>query len=147
MDQPKHHRDLSRFRGYTLVELMITVAVLTILAGIAVPLYSGYIREGHLTTMRSSMAGLRTILEDYRLENGDYGPGAVGLDNINTTYEWEPGGDLGAYSFTVAVAGGTYNVWATLNSNSSVWVRCDARFTNCCDPDTPSATAATSACP
>ena len=134
-------------KGYTLVELMITIAVISILAAIAVPTYNGYIREGHLVTMRSSMDGLKTILEDYRLDNGDYGPGAVGLAAINTTYRWNPGADLGAYSFTIGVGGGTYNVSATLNSNSSVWVRCDNRFTNCCDPDTPSATAATSACP
>lgn len=134
--------------GFSLVELMITIAIISILAGIAIPLYNGYILEGHLTTMRSTMNGLRTILEDFRLDNGNYGTTGdlVGLAAIDGRYTWNPGGDLSAHTYTVSVTGtNSYDVWGTFNADTSVWVRCDDRFSNCCDPD--SGTAVTSACP
>ena len=130
-----------------MVELMIAIAIIAIITTIAIPLYNGYIREGHLTSMRSTMNGLRTIMEDFRLENGTYGPGASGLTAIDSTYGWNPSGDPNAYSFTVSATTNTYSVWAILNSNTGIWARCDNRFSNCCDPDTPTATTVTDACP
>ena len=134
-------------RGISLLELMITIAIISVLAAIAIPLYDGYIREGHLASMRSTMNGLRTIMEDYRLENGDYGPGANGFSAIDSTYGWDPSGDPEAYSFAVSATTNTYNVWGVFNSNTEIWVRCDNRFSNCCDPDTTGATVVTDACP
>ena len=133
-------------RGYTLVELMITIAVISILTAISIPVYNGYVYEGHITTMRSTVNGLRTIMEDFRLENGSYGAtgSLVGLAAIDGRYDWNPTGDTGAYTYTVVVtAANSYDVLGSFNTE--IWVRCDDRFTNCCDPD--SGTAVTSACP
>lgn len=127
---------------------MITIAIITTLTAIAIPIYDGYIREGHLTTMRSTMNGLRTPVEDFRLDNGGYGAtgNLVGVAAIDARFGWEPGGDTAAYTYTVAVTGtNSYDVWGTFNANTAIWVRCDNRFSNCCDPD--SGTAVTSACP
>ena len=139
--------NLRTAKGITLVEMMVTIAVIAVLAAIAIPAYDGYIRESHLTSMRTTIDGLRTILEDYRLENGNYGPGATGLSAINTTYGWNPSGDVSNYDYTLSVTGSSYHVWVTFSPNPSLWIRCDARFSNCCDPDTPGATAVTNACP
>lgn len=134
--------------GYSLIELMIAVAILTILAGISIPLYRGYVLEGHFTTMRSTMDGLRTPLEDFRLDNGSYGATGtlVGQSNIDGRFGWTPIGDMGNYQYTVSVTGtNSYDVWGVSQTNAGVWVRCDNRFTNCCDAETSSAV--TSACP
>lgn len=136
--------------GYSLVELMVTIAVISILTGIAIPLYNGYVREGHLTGMRSTMGGLRTVMEDFRLDNGNYGANAnlVGLAAINGRFAWNPSGDTSAYTYTVAVTGtNSYDVWGVFNANANIWARCDNRFANCCDPDTPGATAVGNPCP
>jgi type IV pilus assembly protein PilE len=127
---------------------MVTVAVISILFSIAIPLYNGYVREGHLTTIRTNMNHMRTAIEDHRLDNGTYVPAGFSagaeLDNADIVSEFglEPG-DLGPYTYTVAVGTNSYDVWGVFNTN--IWARCDDRFGNCCDPD--SGSAATSACP
>lgn len=137
----KHLRSNHKSLGYSLVELMITVAIISVIASIAVPLYTGYVREGHLTAMRTEIVGLRTEIEDYRLENGSYTniaafpPFAARWTELNH----------GPYSYTIAPTSNSYDVWGTLSSNASIWVRCDTRISNCCDSD--SGTAVTSACP
>lgn len=128
---------------------MVTLALISILAGIAIPLYNGYVREGHLTTIRSNMNGLRTVIEDFRLDNGNYGAtgNLVGLANINAVFNWDPSGDLGAYTYTVAVTGtNSYDVWGVFNSNNAIWVRCENRFQTCCDTETSSNSAPSAAC-
>jgi hypothetical protein len=51
-----------------------------------------------------------------------------------------------AYTYVVSVTGtNSYDVWGTFNANNAIWIRCDNRFANCCDPDT--GTAVTNACP
>ena len=128
-------------RGFSLIELMITIAILSILAAIAIPMYNGYVREGHLTAMRTEIVGLRTEIEDYRLESGNYtniaafGPFAARWTELNN----------GPYTYTISPTSNSYDVWGVLNPTSSIWVRCDARLSNCCDSD--SGTAVTSACP
>ena len=59
--------------GYSLIEMMIVVAIIAILASIAIPAYNNYIAEGHYTTIRATLNGMRVPFEDYRLDNGDYG--------------------------------------------------------------------------
>ena len=43
----KHHQRHRYQAGFSLVELMITIAIISILSAIAIPLYNGYISEGH----------------------------------------------------------------------------------------------------
>lgn len=139
---------LSAVSGFSLLELMIAIAILSVLAAIAIPIYNGYILEGHLTGMRSTMSGMRTILEDYRLENGNYaGDGDMVDDTVDgDPYDWEPTGDSSAYTF--AVSGGTTNYFVTgrLNANTQIWVRCCNRFQTCFDSDT-TGSATPTACP
>jgi len=126
-------------KGYTLVELMIVIAIISVITAIAVPAYNGYIREGHFATMRADLHGLRTPMEDYRLENAAY-TGATadtGIAQIITDI------NSGSYTFTVSTGTNSYDVLGVFNPN--VWVRCENRMNRCCDADTSGAT--TSACP
>jgi type IV pilus assembly protein PilE len=60
-------------RGFTLIELMIVVAIIAILAGIAVPQYTEFVRKGQVTEATSTMLEYRAQLERYYLDNRDYG--------------------------------------------------------------------------
>jgi type IV pilus assembly protein PilE len=52
-----------KMRGFTLVELMITVAIVAILAAVAIPSYSQYVRRAHLTDAQQAMASAAVDLE------------------------------------------------------------------------------------
>jgi type IV pilus assembly protein PilE len=131
--------------GVTLVELMIAIAVLSVLAGIAVPIYSSYIREGHLTAMRSEMVKLRVPIEAFRLENGIYT--AAGPPNL-ATYISQTLNELNAGSYNYSVINVTSNSFDVTGTYASgtLWARCDNRLRDCCDAEsTGSATPV--ACP
>lgn len=64
------HKNQSR--GFTLLELMITVAIIGILAAIAIPAYNGYITTAKMTEAHNNLAALRLAEEEYYLENNKY---------------------------------------------------------------------------
>ena len=59
-------------RGFTLIELMITVAIIAILAAVAVPSYQDYVRRGKITEATSTLADLRIKMEQYYQDNRTY---------------------------------------------------------------------------
>ncbi len=72
---------MQRQSGFTLIELMVTVAIIAILAGIAVPSYTSYIVRGKLTEAHSNLLAMRTKMELYFQDNRSYvgacAPGTV----------------------------------------------------------------------
>lgn len=65
-----------RSSGFTLIEVMITVAIVAILAGIAVPAYSEYMRRGQLPEAFGALADYRVKMEQYYQDNRYYGAAA-----------------------------------------------------------------------
>ncbi len=55
--------------GFTLIELMVTVLIVSILAAVALPVYSGYVIRGHLTEGQTILAGFGTSLQQYYQDN------------------------------------------------------------------------------
>jgi prepilin-type N-terminal cleavage/methylation domain-containing protein len=132
--------------GYTLVELMVSVALISVLATIAISAYTGYVREGHYATMKTTINQFRTPIEDARLENGGYGTAGnlSGFAAINARFPLDPDTDFGQYSYTVVVLGTTnYHVFSSYNSD--IWIRCEDRANRCCQSNPSNDPAA--ACP
>jgi type IV pilus assembly protein PilE len=65
-------------RGFTLVELMIVIAIIAILSAIAVPQYNQYTERARVAEAHSTMMDLRVRLEQYYQDNRNYGPGGDG---------------------------------------------------------------------
>lgn len=76
----KHFR--KRGQGFTLIELMIVVAILGILSAIAVPSYNEYIRRGHRADARAGLLQAQQWLERAATAQGVY------PTTLPNTYQW-----------------------------------------------------------
>lgn len=77
MTSNRRNQDPRRGHGFTLVELMITVAIVGILATVAYPQYQNYVRRGQLSEGFTTLADMRVKLEQHYQDNKFYGTGAA----------------------------------------------------------------------
>lgn len=75
-------------QAFTLIELMITVAIIAVLAAIAVPSYTDYITRSKFTEAHGMLGDLRVKMEQYYMDNRRYstttGGGTCGIPGGNT---------------------------------------------------------------
>lgn len=87
---------VTRHAGFTLLELMVTVAIVAILAAIALPSYFDYITRSRIVEATSKLSDLRTQMEKYFMDNRTYlAAGTCGIEgdaNIKaiTNYNADP---------------------------------------------------------
>ncbi|MEZ9865304.1 pilin [Vibrio sp. 10N.261.51.A4] len=90
-------------KGFTLIELMIVVAVIGVLAAIAIPQYQKYVAKSEAASALATLTGLKTNAEAYTVENGVF-PDATKSSAMGT-----PTSEMGniAFANTTSSAAGT----------------------------------------
>ncbi|MHA3098255.1 pilin [Acinetobacter brisouii] len=78
-------------KGFTLIELMIVVAIIGILAAIAIPAYQNYITKSQVTRAVAELGAMKTAYEDC-LNNGQTAANAcqIGWTGSNIQYLTTP---------------------------------------------------------
>ena len=94
-------------KGFTLIELMIVIAIIGILAAIALPAYQDYTARAQASEGLSATAGLRADIGDYFSRNNDL----PGDGDVNTDLD--------------AIAGGQYIESVTLGDNALITITWD----------------------
>lgn len=67
--------------GFTLVEMLIVVVIVAVLAAIAFPSYSDYVRRGKLPEGTAAIATMRVKMEQYYQDNRTYAKTGVAAPN------------------------------------------------------------------
>ena len=99
---------MSRKEGFTLIELMITVAIIAIIAAFALPAYNDYVKRGKLQEATANLADMRVKLEQYFQDNRTYacsGPAAVPASPAVKYFSFACS-SLSATTYTITATGG-----------------------------------------
>src|SRR4051812_10796503 len=91
-------------RGFTLIELMIVVAVLAIIAAIAIPTYFSQVRKSRRSAAEGALQQIALLEERYRADNSGYLTASSGTW---TTLGGDPSGTYYTYTVTATAATST----------------------------------------
>lgn len=101
-------------RGFTLIEVMIVIAIVAILSAIAIPSYTGYVTRGRIIEATAGLSDARNKMEQFFQDNRTYPAGCVIQPNAPTATQVQlqalqnfalACGNLGAATYTVTATG------------------------------------------
>jgi type IV pilus assembly protein PilE len=72
----------SNTRGFTLIEVMIAIAVVAILAAVALPSYRDYVLRGRLVDATNALSATRSRMEQYFQNNRTYVGGPCATSQV-----------------------------------------------------------------
>jgi general secretion pathway protein G len=75
---------LTRHAGFTLLELLVVVAIIGLLVGYVAPRYFGQVGKSEIATAKAQIDALDKAVEQYRLDTGRYPSTELGLAALVT---------------------------------------------------------------
>ncbi|WP_078084708.1 pilin [Microbulbifer mangrovi] len=118
---------MKKQQGFTLIELMIVVAIIGILAAVAIPQYQNYVIKTQVNRVMSEVGSLRTAIEACMLEgldesfvNAESATGDPGECNTGWTGSNLLGDDLQGTALTLTMGdAGDVQILATFGGNAA----------------------------
>lgn len=112
-----------KLRGFSLIELMIVVAVIGIISMIALPSYRDYVKKANRSAAQQLMLNISNREEQYIIDRRQYAE-ILGSSELNIAQDgWTctntatTGCSNSNYTVTATVSGTTYTITATAINN------------------------------
>ncbi len=118
-------------QGFTLIELMIVVAIIGILAAIAIPAYQDYTQRAQIGEAFTVVSGPKTSIAEYAQTNGSY-PAALDIGNL--TLDAGPAPAAGNYASTVTVTPDTGMITVLMKGAGDVGAKIAGKSVQFCPP-------------
>jgi type IV pilus assembly protein PilE len=104
--------------GFTLIELMVTIAIVAVLAAIAYPSYKEYVAKSRRAEAQALLMQSAQWMERFYAENYSYSANTAGVSVNDATmfparYSQSPASGTAAYNIAVAPTATTYTITAT----------------------------------
>lgn len=111
-------------KGFTLIELMIVVAIIGILAAVAIPQYQNYVAKSQVSRVMAETGSLRTAVETCMMDGIEEADCEVGWTLSNIIGEGGVDvGDQEGLTVTYDLDDGSAEIEATFGGNASSAVR------------------------
>jgi len=121
----------NKVKGFTLMELMITVAIIGIIAAIAIPSYQDFINKSRRSEAHAGLAKMQLQQEGYRMVNSAFASAfGTGSNEVH-----EPTSDY--YTFELTGSASAYTVKATAKSTQTADTACTPMIINQAGTKTP----------
>ena len=94
----------NKYKGFTLVELMIVIAIIGILAAVGYPAYTNAVKKGNRADAIDSLMSLANRMEEYYMNNDTYVGATINAAGTGTVGSNQSSDDLYTLSITSATA-------------------------------------------